>query len=123
MYLIAKGECIVNIRDENNRMIKNHKILTQSDYFGEISMLYGCKRTATITSRKYSTLAKLTQKTYKEITTEFPEMVSALKKGIYKYNDRMKRFMKTSLKKIDFFSDLSDNEIHDVMYNMELKNY
>lgn len=75
MYLVAKGECIVNIRDEKNHLIRNHRILTTSDYFGEISMIYGCKRTATVTSRKYSTLAMLTQKKFKEITTEFPEMI------------------------------------------------
>jgi CRP-like cAMP-binding protein len=61
MYLIARGECIVNIRDEKNKIIKNHKILQVSDYFGEISLIYGCKRTATVVSRKYTTLAKLTK--------------------------------------------------------------
>jgi CRP-like cAMP-binding protein len=94
MYIVARGECIVNIRDEKNKMMEKFKILGVSDYFGEISLIYGCKRTATIVSRKYTTLGKLSRQMFSEITTEFPKLKDILKKGIYKYNDRMKRFMK-----------------------------
>ena len=62
MFIVAKGECVVNIKDEKSKLVKNHKILTSSDYFGEISLIYGCKRTASVVSRKYSTLAKLSRK-------------------------------------------------------------
>ena len=30
------------------------KLLEKSDYFGEISLLFGCKRTATVKAKKYS---------------------------------------------------------------------
>lgn len=61
MYVIAKGACQVSIMDEKkiNRKIK--KTLRPGDYFGEISLIFGCKRTATVESSKYSTLAKLTK--------------------------------------------------------------
>ncbi len=113
----------MNIKDEEGEVVKNHKVLTASDYFGEISMVYGCKRTATVVSRKYSTLAKLTKLKFKEIVTEFPEMIDALKNGIYKYKDRFKSFIKQCLKKVDYFNGLSEDAIHDLMYNMELKHY
>jgi len=61
MYLIARGECMVNIKDENNKVVRGHKVLGPSDYFGEISLIYGCKRTATVVSRKYTTLAVLSK--------------------------------------------------------------
>jgi CRP-like cAMP-binding protein len=64
MYIIARGECVVNIRDEKNKLLKKYKILRPSEYFGEISLIFGCKRTATIVSRKYTTLAKLSKQTY-----------------------------------------------------------
>lgn len=60
MYLIARGECIVNIFDEKGSLITDYKSLKIRDYFGEISLIYNCKRTATIISKKYSTLAVLT---------------------------------------------------------------
>ena len=55
--------------------------------------------------------------------TEFPELVDALKKGIYKYNDRMKRFMRQCLRRVDFLQDVSEDATHDFLYNMEVRNY
>ena len=123
MYIIAKGECVVNIRNERNEVMKNYRVLTSTDYFGEISLIYGCKRTASVVSRKYTTLAKLTRLKFKEITTEFPEMTHILKKRVFEYKDRGKRFMKGCLKKIEYFQGVSEEAIHDVMYNMEVINY
>lgn len=101
--MIARGECVVNIKDENNKVIKNFKILGNGDYFGEIGLVYGCKRTATVISRKYSTLAKLSKAKFNQVTTEFPRFKEILKKGIFKYNDRMKKFTRNCLKKIPYF--------------------
>jgi CRP-like cAMP-binding protein len=61
MYLVARGECVIHIKDENNKTIKNFKVLGVADYFGEIGLIYGCKRTASVVSRKYTTLAKLSK--------------------------------------------------------------
>jgi CRP-like cAMP-binding protein len=73
LYLIAKGACEVYIIDEkkNKQKLKN---LRPGDYFGEISLIYGCKRTATVVSSKYSTLAMLKKDSYKEVLIEFPEL-------------------------------------------------
>ena len=58
MFLIAKGQCKVMVTDQKKNVyfLKN---VRPGDYFGEISMIYGCKRTASVISTKYSTLAKL----------------------------------------------------------------
>jgi len=66
LYLIAKGACEVSILDEKKNPQKLN-ILRPGDYFGEISLIYGCKRTATVKSLKYSTLAMLEKSKYKEI--------------------------------------------------------
>jgi len=96
MFLIAKGACIVNVMDEkkNTYHLKN---LRPGDYFGEISLIYGCKRTASVVSTKYSTLAMFNKVFYKEILIEFPELQDQLKKTIFTYNDRMKRFIIKSI--------------------------
>ena len=107
MYIVAKGQCQVNIRGKDGIVIKGHKELGTSEYFGEIALLYGCRRTATIVSSKYSTLAKLSLHKFKGIATEFPDLVDVLKKGIYQYNDPMKRFMKQSLVLVDYFQSMS----------------
>jgi len=71
--------------------------MRNGEFFGEISMIYGCKRTATIKSAKYSTLAKLSKKNYLDILLEFPDLQQHLMNFIYKYNDRMKRFIMKSI--------------------------
>lgn len=75
MYILAKGECFVKYVDQKKKLTDNHRTLRPGEYFGEISMIYGCKRTATVVSRKYSTLAQLTRAKFKEIVTEFPELL------------------------------------------------
>ena len=82
MYLIAKGACEVTFLDERGAVPKSkdpeqmglNRTLRHSDYFGEISMVYGCKRTANVQSTKYSTLAKLSYEHYREILIEFPDL-------------------------------------------------
>ena len=59
MYFIAKGEGEVAQRDE--KRVDHSKIakLSEGDHFGEISMIYKCKRTATVYSNNYNTMAKM----------------------------------------------------------------
>lgn len=67
MYILAKGECAVEFTDERRRPIKQKKVLRVGDYFGEIALLYGCKRSATVVSTKYSSLAWMTKEDFREI--------------------------------------------------------
>ena len=122
MYLIAKGACEVFIVDEkkNRNRIKN---LRPGDYFGEISLIYGCKRTASVNSSKYSTLAMLKKVHYKEILIEFPDLQEQLKQSIFRYKDRMKRFTVSSIQKIGYFQDIGDAALHDIIYNLQVKKY
>ena len=96
MYLIADGACQVKIIDQKKN-IRLGKLLRAGDYFGEISLIYDCPRSATIQSTKYSTMAKLTKSAYKEILIQFPNLLTELKQGIYKYNDSMKRFISENI--------------------------
>ena len=95
-YLIAKGACQVNIIDEKKKD-RRLKTLRSSDYFGEISLIYGCNRTATVKSTKYSQLAKLTRADYNDILIEFPDLKNEMMKTIFAYNDRLKQFQKDSI--------------------------
>lgn len=54
-------------------------------HFGEIGMLFDCKRTATVRSENYGTLAKLSKSHYVELNKTFETFSSLLKKQIFKY--------------------------------------
>lgn len=73
MYVLAKGACEVLITDQKKNT-QRMKILRPGDYFGEIGLIYGCIRTATIKSTKYSTLAMLKKESYRDILLEFPSL-------------------------------------------------
>jgi CRP-like cAMP-binding protein len=57
MYFISKGDCIVNIKDEHGNVQQAISHLVTGDHFGEIALIYKCKRTATIVSRNYNNMA------------------------------------------------------------------
>tara|TARA_B110000285_G_C15002043_1_gene551916 strand:- start:242 stop:667 length:426 start_codon:yes stop_codon:yes gene_type:complete len=61
MYFLSKGDCAVNIKDASGRLHVAVSLLTEGDHFGEISLLYRCKRTATVVSRNYNTMARISQ--------------------------------------------------------------
>lgn len=66
MYFIRNGKFSVNVKTENLRPTvsddenkKHVTYLIDGDHFGEIGMLFDCKRTATVRSENYGTLALL----------------------------------------------------------------
>lgn len=86
MYLIAKGECKATIStdaeehyddnsdSEHEDEFKNSRLLRPGHYFGEISLIFGCERTAQVIATKYCTLAQLTRDKYREILHLMPDM-------------------------------------------------
>jgi len=63
MYFIRTGDFEVSIESGLKKSGKNKvarkKYLYDGDHFGEIGLIYGCKRTATVKSNNYGSLAKL----------------------------------------------------------------
>lgn len=120
-YIISKGQCQVNYVDA--RGINRHVGRIRSGtFFGEISLIYGCKRTASVESFKYSTLARLQKDHYHEIALEFTTFGTQLKKQIFQYKDKMKDIMFICLNRIEYFKDIGDDALHDIMYNSITQN-
>jgi len=46
MYVVSKGEVEVTIIDERAKIENETRSLLPGEYFGEISMIYQCRRTA-----------------------------------------------------------------------------
>ena len=55
MYFIAKGSCKVTVADKFTDRFESRtsRIIEKGGHFGEISMLYQCRRSATVTSIQY----------------------------------------------------------------------
>ena len=71
MYYVGTGHCRVEVRDHNGKIQKRDN-LHEGDHFGEISLLYKCKRTATVISSNYNTFARILKPRFREVISEFP---------------------------------------------------
>ena len=59
--------------------------MVEGDHFGEIGLIYEVPRTASIVSRNYNTMARITKDRFRELVSEFPEYMEAIKKNTSKY--------------------------------------
>ena len=116
MYFIARGDCLVNIREHDRREKIAVRVLCEGDHFGEIGLIYNSQRTASIQSRNYNTLARLHRDRFRIIEQEYPEFKKQLIKHMFKYNYRKKEFIKTAFEKIQFLRGLDKKQFHHAMY-------
>ena len=86
MYFIRNGKFSVTVKqdyispetEDNQPELVSY--LIDGDMFGEISLLYNCKRTATVRSENYGNLALLKQSDYIELTKTFEPLIDLLRK-------------------------------------------
>jgi CRP-like cAMP-binding protein len=77
-------------------------VLYSGDMFGEIALLHNCKRTATVMTRNYSTLAYIEEPTFKDMIQQFNEIPGKFKKRMKTYDDKLIEFLKKLLRNIDY---------------------
>jgi len=80
---------------KNNRYIRQ---LGQGDYFGEVSILTDCTRTATVKSSNYSTMVCIHKRVFYDLCSSFPDILIKMKRKALEYNDPWKEFKLTVLK-------------------------
>jgi CRP-like cAMP-binding protein len=120
LYFLARGECNIYVTDNNKKEILT-SMLSEGSYFGEIGLLKGCKRTASVFSKQYATCAELSSKDFKSLLARYSSIRALMEKRIRKhYDDKMKKFTKRSIKNIDYLSyGMPDHIIDDISYLFE----
>ena len=114
MCFIRSGEFTVSIEsnfnvgmnadDEDNI---ERKRLYDGDHFGEIGLIYGLRRTATVRSKNYGSLAKLFWDDLENLEKSFESLKRQFKKYIFKYNDTLRAFLEMEMDKINYFQPLN----------------
>lgn len=123
MFFIAKGECGVNVLDNKKNENIDYKILKPGHYFGEISLLYGCRRTATVYSRNYSTLGRISRESIMEIQSDNPAFMLKVKQRVLEYSDPNKTFLMQTLNKIEFLNGIDEEILTEILYSFRKTNY
>lgn len=86
-------------------------------------MLFECKRTATVRSENYGTLALLKKSHFLELSKTFENFSSFIKKQIYKYSDELTLWLNIEMDKIPYFRYLSLDTKQELIYAMERQTY
>lgn len=87
----------------------NAKKLVSGDIFGEIALIYGCRRTASVKAKQYCECAYIKNEDFMQIMANHPIYKSYLVKKVMKtYDDELRIFLVTCLRKIDYLKDIDD---------------
>lgn len=78
IYFVANGNCQVSVSNHLKQIVVINE-LHQGDYFGEIAVIFGSDRTASIESINYCTLAHLSIEHFKELCRVCPEVYTSIK--------------------------------------------
>lgn len=76
IYFISRGKVEIT----SNNGTKNHGILEDGDYFGDLSLMLGEKRTASVRALTYCEIFILTSTEFNRIKNEYPEFKDVLTK-------------------------------------------
>ncbi len=76
IYFISRGQAEIISKDGE----KSHGILKDGDYFGDLSLILGEKRTASVKSLSYCEIFILTKQDFNRIKKDYPEFKEVLKK-------------------------------------------
>lgn len=72
LIYIIHGDCVLNITEHDLKTRTAVKLMVEGDHIGEIGLLYKCKRTASVISRNYNVMARLSSGNFRELSVEYP---------------------------------------------------
>mmetsp|Transcript_23886 Transcript_23886/g.23571 ORF Transcript_23886/g.23571 Transcript_23886/m.23571 type:complete len:268 (-) Transcript_23886:412-1215(-) len=124
MYFIAKGDCDVKVKDKIGDIGEEctARTLNPGDHFGEISIIYGCSRTASVVANNYCTLSRLSKAHFEELVQKYPELIQKFKDRIFHYDDHVKLFLEKAIDSISYLKYLSHHAKHEILFKFKRMN-
>lgn len=123
MFFVGTGHCRVKVRDQNGRE-QTLGTLNQGDHFGELALIYKCKRSATVISSNYNTFARILKPRFREVISEFPQYETCLKNNAIKqYRDNKIEFVLRMIKRVEYLQKHEDEVLFDLMFSLVQKTF
>jgi len=113
-YFIYLGICEVIVFNPLHNCDYSVKQLHPGAFVGEVALLFGCKRTATIKCLNYSTCAYLKKESFLEILGKSEQQ--QFREAAVKYNDNWSRLQRDLLRTHFAFNDLSAKTLQMIAY-------
>ena len=122
LFAISKGAVTVLVTDHKGKTssIRNLEV---GEIFGEVALLCGWKRTATIKTIQYSTIAQLSKQNYDTVCRVYPVFQVRLKKQLRSYNDPLNQFIRKALRNIYYLENISENSIEEIIFYLDLQHH
>lgn len=113
LYTIAKGTCIVIVTDHRGSSSVVNK-LGMGDIFGEVALITGNNRTATVKTSSYSSIALLKRYDYDTVCRVYSGFRIHLRYQMKGYCDPLKEFIKKLLKNVYYFEQISNDSLEEL---------
>jgi len=117
LYFLARGACQVLVTDEL-RKERPTATLKAGSHFGEVALLTQGKRTATVRALNYTTLAVLDKEDFGQVIGLFPACRTVLRRGMFQYQDRYKRFLLRMIRRVPVFKGLRVRTEQEILYSL-----
>ena len=118
MYYVGKGDCQVKIKNANGKEVFVRKLVL-GQHFGEIGLIYGCERTATVYSMNYNTYAVMKKQLYRRLIQDYPEYEACMKRQVVSnYRDHRVEFLQAMVKKIEYFDQAPVDILFDLIFSL-----
>ncbi len=117
IYFLAQGECEVLVKDETKKDSFVRDIFP-GGMFGEVSLLYNTKRTASIRSKGQCTVGALNDEQFTELIQNYPEIEQRMQYQARQYDDHWKLFQITSISQVDYLHHLPYSIREDIHYRL-----
>ena len=120
-YYVGKGDCKVTVRNNRGKEIQVQKLL-EGQHFGEIGMIYGCERTATVYSMNYNTFAVMKPQLYRRLVQDYPEYEKCLKRYVVEnYTDHRVKFLTNMVKRVEYLDQVPIDIQFDLIFSLKTK--
>ena len=117
LYFLARGAVQVLVTDEL-RKERPTATLKAGSHFGEVALLTYGKRTATVRALNYTTLAVLDKEEFMQVIGLFPACRMVLRRGMFQYQDKYKRFLLRMIRRIPVFKGLRVRTEQELLYSL-----
>lgn len=98
LWLVANGQFEVHVINHMRKKVRCNQVLQNGDYFGEISILYGCLTTASVSSVTYSVSAKIDKQVIEKLKNYAWDVYKQMREKSFEYKDEWTLFKLKILK-------------------------
>jgi len=94
-------------------------ILGPSDFFGEVALYHDTFRTASVMAANYGACGLINLKGLHQLTVNYPKLKKVLMMQMLHYDDGVRLFLNTALRRIDYLKDAKEETISNLAYAMK----